>query len=92
MGGGSLDRSERRVRAVTRTAAGGLPAPAGRALRRRSCLVLTDAGRAAVAEAHRTRQSFYGRVPDGWSADEMHRFAALLAKFVDRLDEEARAE
>jgi len=58
---------------------------------RRSCLELTDAGRAAVAAAHRTRQSFYGRVLDGWSADETRRFAALLTKFVDSLDEAARA-
>lgn len=80
------------MRSATSAGSRRFDSTAGLALRRRSCLELTDAGRAAVAEAHRTRQSFYRRVLVGWSADETHRFAALLTKSVDCLDEEARAE
>ncbi|MGX4692073.1 MarR family winged helix-turn-helix transcriptional regulator [Streptomyces sp. JNUCC 63] len=53
---------------------------------RRSCLVLTRAGRDAMAAAHRTRQGFYTTVLQDWDAEEQREFARLLTKFVRSLD------
>ncbi|MEV4875826.1 MarR family winged helix-turn-helix transcriptional regulator [Streptomyces cyaneofuscatus] len=57
---------------------------------RRSCLELTATGEAAVAAAHRTRQSFYSDVLEGWDPGERQEFARLLTKFVTSLDDAAR--
>ncbi|MGP3949159.1 MarR family winged helix-turn-helix transcriptional regulator [Streptomyces sp. 7N604] len=57
---------------------------------RRSCLELTRSGREAVAAAHRTRQSFYSDVLEGWDPDEQREFARLLTKFVRSLDDATR--
>ncbi|MBB0244060.1 MarR family transcriptional regulator [Streptomyces alkaliphilus] len=53
---------------------------------RRSCLELTDTGRAAVSAAHHTRQQFYARLLEGWPEEEQREFARLLDKFVHSLD------
>jgi len=57
---------------------------------RRSCLELTDTGRAIVASAHETRQAFYDRVLAGWSPRERAEFARLLTRFTGALADASR--
>ncbi|MEU4570921.1 MarR family winged helix-turn-helix transcriptional regulator [Nonomuraea sp. ATR24] len=52
---------------------------------RRSVLVLTDAGQAAVEEARRSRQAVFAGAMAGWSEAERTEFARLLTRFVDGL-------
>ncbi|WP_336216389.1 MarR family winged helix-turn-helix transcriptional regulator [Nonomuraea sp. LPB2021202275-12-8] len=52
---------------------------------RRALLVMTDAGRAAVAEMHRGRQASFAAATAGWSAEERAEFARLLTRFVGAL-------
>jgi DNA-binding MarR family transcriptional regulator len=54
---------------------------------RRICLELTDAGRAVVTDAHRTRQALYGRLLDDWDPHDRAEFARLLTRFTDALAE-----
>ncbi|MFI7705667.1 MarR family winged helix-turn-helix transcriptional regulator [Nonomuraea sp. NPDC049480] len=52
---------------------------------RRSCLVLTDAGRAALEQAHRARRETFAAATEGWSAAERAEFARLLTRFVEAI-------
>jgi DNA-binding MarR family transcriptional regulator len=49
---------------------------------RASLLVLTPKAQAVLAEHNEIRLDFFARVLDGWSADEVAQFAALLARFT----------
>ncbi|MEU6720939.1 MarR family transcriptional regulator [Nonomuraea sp. NPDC046802] len=50
---------------------------------RRSRLLLTEAGRAALEQAHRARQAMFARAMAGWPAGERAEFARLLTRFVE---------
>ncbi|MEV1167047.1 MarR family transcriptional regulator [Nonomuraea sp. NPDC049784] len=50
---------------------------------RRAWLVLTEAGRAALEQAHRGRQVAFAAAMEGWSAEERTEFARLLTRFVE---------
>ncbi|MEV4112330.1 MarR family transcriptional regulator [Nonomuraea sp. NPDC049695] len=50
---------------------------------RRAWLVLTDAGRAALEQAHRSRQAAFAAATEGWTAAERAEFARLLTRFVE---------
>ncbi|MEV4292644.1 MarR family transcriptional regulator [Nonomuraea bangladeshensis] len=50
---------------------------------RRSHLVLTDAGRDALARAHESRQASFAEVTRTWTAAERAEFARLLTRFVE---------
>ncbi|WP_327585785.1 MarR family transcriptional regulator [Nonomuraea sp. NBC_00507] len=52
---------------------------------RRSCLVLTDEGSAALEQAHRARQAAFATAMEGWSAAERAEFARLLTRFVEAI-------
>lgn len=52
---------------------------------RRSTLVLTEAGRAVVAAAHRTRRTAFAAAMAEWTAAERAEFARLLTRFVEAL-------
>lgn len=52
---------------------------------RRALLVLTGDGRAAVEQAHRTRQAAFAQAMAGWTDAERAEFARLLARFVNAL-------
>ncbi|MGP3914194.1 MarR family winged helix-turn-helix transcriptional regulator [Nonomuraea sp. 10N515B] len=52
---------------------------------RRSCLVLTDEGSAALERAHRARQAAFATAMEGWSAAERAEFARLLTRFVEAI-------
>jgi DNA-binding MarR family transcriptional regulator len=49
---------------------------------RASLLVLTPKAAAVLAEHDRIRLDFFARVVDDWSADDLARFADLLARFT----------
>ncbi|MEV0227903.1 MarR family transcriptional regulator [Nonomuraea sp. NPDC050786] len=50
---------------------------------RRAWLVLTEAGRAAMEQAHRGRQAAFAAATEGWTAEERAEFARLLTRFVE---------
>ncbi|MFC4117430.1 MarR family winged helix-turn-helix transcriptional regulator [Nonomuraea zeae] len=50
---------------------------------RKAWLVLTGAGEAALAQAHRVRQAAFAAAMEGWSASERAEFARLLTRFVE---------
>ncbi|MFI7640972.1 MarR family winged helix-turn-helix transcriptional regulator [Nonomuraea sp. NPDC049400] len=50
---------------------------------RRAWLVLTEAGRAALEQAHRGRQAAFAAAMEGWSGEERAEFARLLTRFVE---------
>jgi DNA-binding MarR family transcriptional regulator len=50
---------------------------------RRAVIELTDAGRAHLTDAHRSRRTAVESALAGFSAAETERFAALLQRFVD---------
>ncbi len=52
---------------------------------RRTVLLLTDAGRARLAEAHAYRQARFAAAMNTWSAGERKTFADLLTRFVSAL-------
>ncbi|MYS19806.1 MarR family transcriptional regulator [Streptomyces sp. SID4948] len=53
----------------------------------RACLlVVTDAGRAVIAEHERARLAFFEEVLSGWSPEERGRFAHLLERFTAAYD------
>ncbi|SET66914.1 MarR family winged helix-turn-helix transcriptional regulator [Nonomuraea wenchangensis] len=52
---------------------------------RRSHLVLTGAGRAALARARESRQASFAAVTRTWTAAERAEFARLLTRFVEGL-------
>jgi DNA-binding MarR family transcriptional regulator len=53
----------------------------------RACvLAVTDAGRAAIAEHERGRQSFFDEVLTGWSADELRQFGQQMERFTAAYD------
>jgi DNA-binding MarR family transcriptional regulator len=53
----------------------------------RACLLaLTPAGEAAVADHERGRAAFFAAVLDGWSDEELRRFAGLLDRFTASYD------
>ncbi|NUR85844.1 MAG: MarR family transcriptional regulator, partial [Nonomuraea sp.] len=52
---------------------------------RRALLELTDAGLAALAEAHRVRQAAFGAAVEGWTEEERASFAGLLTRFIGGL-------
>ncbi|MCA2184749.1 MarR family winged helix-turn-helix transcriptional regulator [Nonomuraea cavernae] len=52
---------------------------------RRSVLVLTEAGQAAVEQAHRSRQAVFAEAMTAWREEERTEFARLLARFVKGL-------
>ncbi len=49
---------------------------------RRSVLVLTDAGRDAVEQAHRSRRAVFADAMTAWTDEERGEFARLLTRFV----------
>src|SRR5579884_1722599 len=49
---------------------------------RASLLVLTPKAHAVLAEHNEIRLDFFARVMQGWTADEITQFAALLARFT----------
>jgi DNA-binding MarR family transcriptional regulator len=49
---------------------------------RASLLGLTDAGCAVLARHAEARQAFFAEVLTGWKVDDLHDFAALLARFT----------
>jgi DNA-binding MarR family transcriptional regulator len=53
---------------------------------RASLLVVTGAGRAAIAEHERGRQAFFDEVLTGWSTEEMRQFAQQLERFTATYD------
>jgi DNA-binding MarR family transcriptional regulator len=53
---------------------------------RASLLVVTAAGQAMIAEREHARTAFFEQVLDGWSAEEMARFAQLLERFTAAYD------
>jgi DNA-binding MarR family transcriptional regulator len=52
---------------------------------RRTGLVLTEDGVAAVETAHRVRQAYYDELMAGWSAADRAEFARLLVRFTEPL-------
>jgi DNA-binding MarR family transcriptional regulator len=53
---------------------------------RASLLVITDAGRAAIAEHEQGRQTFFDDVLTDWSTAEMRQFAQQLERFTAAYD------
>ncbi|WP_051951345.1 MarR family winged helix-turn-helix transcriptional regulator [Actinacidiphila yeochonensis] len=53
---------------------------------RANLLVVTDAGRAVIAEHERARSAFFEEVLDGWAPEERSQFAQLLARFTAAYD------
>lgn len=49
---------------------------------RRSWLVLTEAGTAALERAHRSRRAAFAAATAGWTEEERAQFARLLTRFV----------
>lgn len=76
-------RASRLVAAAV--AAGLVNREADQADGRRSHLVLTDAGRAALEQAHRARQGAFAAAMEDWSAAERAEFARLLTRFVEAM-------
>jgi DNA-binding MarR family transcriptional regulator len=53
----------------------------------RACvLAVTDAGRAAIAEHERGRQTFFDEVLTGWSPDELRQFGQQMERFTAAYD------
>lgn len=53
----------------------------------RACLlVVTEAGRAAIAEHERGRQAFFDEVLTGWSTEELGQFAQQMERFTAAYD------
>ncbi|TMR95643.1 MarR family winged helix-turn-helix transcriptional regulator [Nonomuraea basaltis] len=76
-------RASRLVAAAV--AAGLVRREADQADGRRSHLVLTDAGRAALEQAHQARQAAFAVAMEGWSEAERAEFARLLTRFVEAI-------
>ncbi|GAA3529478.1 MarR family winged helix-turn-helix transcriptional regulator [Nonomuraea rosea] len=74
-------RASRLVAAAV--AAGLVRREADQADGRKAWLVLTEAGAAAMEQAHRTRQAAFAAAMAGWSASERAEFARLLTRFVE---------
>jgi DNA-binding MarR family transcriptional regulator len=54
---------------------------------RASLLALTTAGETAVAAREAGRVAFFARVLDGWSEDDLRRFASMLCQFTASYDQ-----
>ncbi|MDX3104234.1 MarR family winged helix-turn-helix transcriptional regulator [Nonomuraea angiospora] len=52
---------------------------------RKSWLVLTEAGQAALEQAHRARQAAFAAVMEEWPEEDRAEFARLLTRFVEGL-------
>lgn len=76
-------RASRLVAAAV--AAGLVRRAADQADGRRSVLLMTDAGRAAVERAHGTRREVFAEAMTGWTDAERAEFARLLTRFVAAL-------
>jgi DNA-binding MarR family transcriptional regulator len=76
-------RASRLVAAAV--AAGLVRREADQADGRRSRLILTDAGRAALEQSRRARQAAFAGAMEGWSAAERAEFARLLTRFVEAI-------
>jgi DNA-binding MarR family transcriptional regulator len=58
--------------------------------RRRARLQITAAGRRLRAAAHRHQDEVFARATASWSGRDRDRFAALLVRFADDLDDTCR--
>jgi DNA-binding MarR family transcriptional regulator len=76
-------RASRLVAAAV--AAGLVRREADQADGRRAWLVLTEAGAAALEQAHRGRQAAFGAAVADWSDAERAEFARLLTRFVEAM-------
>ncbi|WP_188197013.1 MarR family winged helix-turn-helix transcriptional regulator [Nonomuraea sp. SYSU D8015] len=81
----SVDQPRASRLAAAAVAAGLVRREADQADGRRSHLVLTDGGRAALEQAHQARQAAFAAAMEGWSAAERAEFARLLTRFVEAI-------
>ncbi|WP_433512805.1 MarR family winged helix-turn-helix transcriptional regulator [Nonomuraea sp. CA-143628] len=81
----SIDQPRASRLVAAAVAAGLVERRADQADGRRALLVLTDAGRTALEQAHRGRQAAFAEAMTGWSEAERAEFARLLTRFVEGL-------
>lgn len=87
--GSDLSTVSRQVAVLARR--GLLERQADQADGRASLLVVTDAGRAIIAEHEAGRQQFFEDLLSGWTGEELEQFASHLRRFTTSYDEQIAA-